>query len=209
MKCPHCAVAFSPDTTKVNLHYKGAQIGYSVSVDICPECKKDILTLNDPTNKSTLIYPKVAKNGPIPPEIPSELAKDYLEACFILKDSPRSSAALARRCLQDILHRNGYKAKDLSKEIDALLNESDPKKQIPTSLRQVIDAIRNYGNFSAHPIPEANAGHIINVEPSEAEWCIEILDELFDHFYIKPAYAAKRKAELDAKLASANKPPSK
>jgi hypothetical protein len=34
-----------------------------------------------------------------------------------------------------MLHADGYKAKDLAKEIDLLLNETDPKKALPHHLR--------------------------------------------------------------------------
>lgn len=50
---------------------------------------------------------------------------------------------------------------------------------------------------------------VIAVEPEEAEWCLEIVEEMFEHFYVKPAQAKARKAALDAKLAAAGKPPSK
>jgi hypothetical protein len=50
---------------------------------------------------------------------------------------------------------------------------------------------------------------IIDVEPHEAEWCLETIKELFDHFYVGPAIAKAKKAALDAKLAAAGKPPSK
>jgi hypothetical protein len=72
-----------------------------------------------------------------------------------------------------------------------------------------VDGIRNFGNFSAHPISDVTSLQIIDVEPEEAEWCLEILEGLFDHFYVGPAAAAKKKAALDAKLAAAGKPASK
>ena len=72
-----------------------------------------------------------------------------------------------------------------------------------------MDGIRHFGNFSAHPITDAATLQIIEVEPEEAEWCLEILEQMFDHFYVRPAQAQARKAALDAKLKAANKPPSK
>ena len=72
-----------------------------------------------------------------------------------------------------------------------------------------MDGIRNFGNFSAHPITEVTSLQIIDVEPHEAEWCLEILEELFQHFYVRPAEAAARKAALDAKLKLTGMPPSK
>jgi uncharacterized protein DUF4145 len=89
------------------------------------------------------------------------------------------------------------------------LGEQDPIKAIPTALRDTVDAIRNVGNFSAHPVTDQTTLQVIDVEPSEAEWCLEILEDMFDHYYVKPAQAAARKAALNAKLVAAGKPPSK
>ena len=44
---------------------------------------------------------------------------------------------------------------------------------------------------------------------TKGEWCLEIIEELFEHFYVGPAEAEAKKAALDAKLAAAAKPPSK
>jgi len=99
--------------------------------------------------------------------------------------------------------------RDLSAEIDLLLNEPDPRKATPYRLRETIDAIRNSGNLSAHPIDDKTALQVIDVEPHEAEWCLEILEECFQHFYVGPAVAKARKIAVDEKLALAGKPPSK
>jgi len=99
--------------------------------------------------------------------------------------------------------------RDLAKEIDSLLNESDARKAIPLSLHDTIDGIRNFGNFSVHPIDDKTTLQVIEVEPHEAEWCLEIIEELFEHFYIRPIAAKAKKAALDAKLQAAGKPLSK
>lgn len=141
--------------------------------------------------------------------MPPDIGQDYIEACRVLPFSAKASAALSRRCLQTILHKHGYKARDLAKEIDLLLNEADPKKGIPELLRLTVDGIRDFGNFSAHPITDLTTLQIIDVEPEEAEWCLETVEEMFRHFYVRPEQAKIRKAALDAKLAAAGKPPSK
>ncbi|HEV2511057.1 DUF4145 domain-containing protein [Bosea sp. (in: a-proteobacteria)] len=147
--------------------------------------------------------------SPVSGEVPVHLAEDYREACLVLADSPKASAALARRCLQGILHDRGIKERDLSKEIDALLAASDPSLVIPESLRTTIDAIRNFGNFSAHPVTDKTTLQVIAVEPHEAEWCLDLIEELFEHFYVKPAEARRRKKLLDEKLLASGKPASK
>jgi hypothetical protein len=104
-----------------------------------------------------------------------------------------------------MLHAHGYKDKDLAKEVQQLLDA----RVLPTHIHTTVDAIRHFGNFSAHPINDRTTLQIIDVEPHEAEWCLEILEALFDHFYVGPAAAKKKKAELDAKLKAAGKPPTK
>ena len=108
-----------------------------------------------------------------------------------------------------MLRSHGYKARDLAKEIDLLLGDTDPRNALPLRLRETLDAIRNFGNFSAHPVDDKTTLQVIDVEPHEAEWCLEIIEELFDHFYVGPAVTKAKKAALDAKLVAAGKPPSK
>ncbi|ODM77879.1 hypothetical protein A6X20_18865 [Bradyrhizobium elkanii] len=155
------------------------------------------------------MFPIGASRGPVPAQVPTPIARDYVEACNVLPISPKASAALSRRCLQNMLRAAGYKDKDLAREIDTLLAEPDPKKALPQRLRETIDAIRNFGNFSAHPIDDKTTLQIIDVEPHEAEWCLEVIEELFEHFYVGPALAAAKKAALNAKLAAGGKPPAK
>jgi hypothetical protein len=145
----------------------------------------------------------------VPVEVPSPIRDDYEEAALVLPLSPKASAALARRCLQAVLKEAGYNQKDLVAQIMAVLSETDASKAAPSSLRVMLDAVRNFGNFSAHPITDKTTLQIVDVEDHEAEYCLDILDDAFDHFYVRPEHARKRKAELDAKLKAAGKPPSK
>ena len=49
-------------------------------------------------------------------------------------------------------------------------------------------------------------GQIVDVEPGEAEWNLDVLESMFDFYYVEPARIQSRKAALNAKLASAGKP---
>jgi hypothetical protein len=44
------------------------------------------------------------------------------------------------------------------------------------------------------------------VEPGEAEWNLDVLESLFDFYFVQPALHAKRKAALNPKLKEAGKP---
>lgn len=222
MKCPHCAVeahfywAYNQLRTQ---GIAGTDTHRRMKWAYCPSsgCGKLVTYYQvaldggsgEPDYSDTLIEPANQTRGPISHDVPAALREDYAEACAVLATSPKASAALARRCLQALLRDAGYNQRDLALQIDAVLNESDVARMIPATLRMAVDAIRNFGNFSAHPVNDVSTLQIIEVEPEEAEWCLEVLEECFDHFYVRPARARERKAQLDEKLTRAGKPPSK
>jgi hypothetical protein len=214
MKCAHCSIQFH-DQWQVMPVDEYSSNDWGLRIAACPACEQLTIELGkydakaDSVIGADRVYPVGANRGPVPPEVPIGIAQDYKEACLVLSLSPKASAALSRRCLQNMLHKYGYKAKDLANEIDLLLKETDPNKILPYKLRVTVDGIRNFGNFSAHPIDDKTTLQVIDVEPHEAEWCIETIEELFEHFYVAPAAAKAKKAQLDAKLKAAGKPLSK
>ena len=210
MQCPHCSIHFHDNWADYPIYRAQRPFGeWRYATAVCPKCERVTVKAHIPDQGWRQIYPIGANRGPVPEEVPPDIAADYTEACNVLPISAKASAALARRCVQNMLHRAGYKDRDLAKEIDLLLAENDPLKALPLKTRQTVDAIRHFGNFSAHPIDDKTTLQIIDVEPEEAEWCLEIIEELFEHFYVGPVIAKAKKAALDAKLLAAGKPPSK
>lgn len=155
---------------------------------------------------SISIWPFLNERSPCPTEVPAHIAVDYREACLVLSISPKASAALSRRCLQNLL-RDVAKVKpsDLSNEIQEIINSGN----LPSQLSESLDAVRLIGNFAAHPIKSKNTGEAFDVEPKEASWSIEVLEQLFDFYYVLPAKIAKKREELNSKLNEAGKPPMK
>lgn len=176
----------------------------------CPnrDCLKHVFVIAQ-DNALLEIYP------PLPPEKPrpepaqaviSPYRDDYNEAAAVLKDSPKASAALSRRLLQHLIREKaGIKKANLSLEIDELLANSG----LPSRINESVDAIRNVGNFAAHPIKSTNTGEIVDVEPGEAEWNLDVLDMLFDFYFVQPALIQAKKEALNKKLQDAGKPPMK
>jgi hypothetical protein len=81
--------------------------------------------------------------------------------------------------------------------------------KLPSHIAENIDAIRNIGNFSAHPLKSQQTGTVLPVEPHEAEWTLEVLEQLFDFYYVQPAIAKRKRDALNQKLAEVGKPPMK
>jgi hypothetical protein len=122
----------------------------------------------------------------------------------VLSLSPKASAALSRRNLQAIIHDEaGVKERDLNAEIQVLIDSG----KVPTHISEGLHAVRQIGNFAAHPIKSTSTGEIVDVELGEAEWNLDVLESLFDFYFVQPVIAAKRKAELNKKLKDAGKPP--
>ena len=123
---------------------------------------------------------------------------EYNEAALVLPVSPKASAALSRRCLQMLLVRQGaHPGKRLADQIDQLTGS------LPAYLEPFVHHIRKLGNVAAHPQQDRTTAEVVDVEPDEAEWMLELLEQLLDHYYAKPAEADKRRAELDARLKNA------
>ncbi|MBR2648047.1 MAG: DUF4145 domain-containing protein [Sediminibacterium sp.] len=164
----------------------------------CTHCNEISVWLR---GKKTLIYPKITTRAFDLTEVPNHLADDYEEACLVLADSPKASSALSRRCLQSILREQGFEDKSLNKEIQKAIDSG----KLPSHIADSLDAVRSIGNLAAHPTKDTSTGEILPVEPGEAEWNIEILEFLFDFFYIQPAKTRKRKEALIEKLKAAGK----
>lgn len=220
MKCPHCQTEIhgNPNTTLLGSDADGQ---WGAIQHKCPACAKAIIYLvcargfngagaggnfAVDLKKMVLAYPRAANRPPPPSDVPKEFAEDYIEASLVLADSPKASAALSRRCVQHVLREKaGVKPSDLAKEIDQVISSNT----IPSHLAEAVDAVRNIGNFAAHPIKSSSTGEVVPVEPGEAEWNLDVLDGLFDFYFVQPAVLKKRREALNAKLAEAGKPPVK
>lgn len=224
MKCPHCLVEFHAERTITPIAY-GEDGAWFIESILCPnpECNKFILSLldadfyetesgfeiyrssngNEAIRQRYLIRPKGINRASVPKEVPESIANDYAEACLVLHDSPKASAALSRRSLQNLLRESaGVRKGNLANEIQEVLDSG----KLPSHIADSIDAIRNIGNFSAHPLKSQSTGEIIKVEQGEAEWNLEVLEMLFDFYYVQPEKTRKRREALNSKLGEAGKP---
>lgn len=151
--------------------------------------------------KRSMVFPRTNNRTFDLTEIPKDLAEDYQEACLIIGDSSKASAALSRRCLQSILRQQGFSDKSLFNEIQKAIDSG----RLPSHIADSLDAVRNIGNFAAHPMKNTNSGEVLPVELGEAEWNLETIEFLFDFFYVQPSKTRKRKEALNEKLKQAGK----
>lgn len=225
MKCSHCLVEFhakreilklgddvdgkwgiekydcpNPNCRKLNFFLINAEIGYHRGGYYYIDSDE---VGNEFVNSRYLIRPKGTNRAPIPVEVPMDFSQDYTEACIVLTDSPKASSALSRRCLQHLLREKvGVRKGDLANEIQQLIDSGN----LPSHISECIDAIRNIGNYAAHPIKSQSTGEIVDVEPGEAEWTLDVLEMLFDFYFVQPEKIRLKREALNNKLKDMGKP---
>ena len=210
MKCPHCLENFFENWKEEEID-SDKEGTWRIKYCKCPSCKKLIVKLKvlrfgglkGSSSQEYLVRPKAISRAPLPSEVPPEFANDYKEACLIIAASPKASAALSRRCLQNILRE---KAETTKKDLFDQIQEVIDSKKLPSYLSEDLDAVRNIGNFGAHPIKSKRTGEIIEVKPGEAEWNLNILEQLFDFYFVQPEISRKKRENLNKKLKDAGKP---
>ena len=168
---------------------------WQIKVVYCSSCDRPTITVEEGRGSSRRLvtaYPRVHGRDPIAAEVPDPYKSDYEEACAVLPISPQSAAALARRILQSLIRGEAnIKDKSLYVEIDKV------EPTLPQSIATTLHTLRSFGNFAAHA-QEDSTGQVLPVEPDEAEFCLDVIVTLFDHFFVGPARAAAMKAKYNA-----------
>ncbi len=209
MICQYCKIAFSEDRYDplpaiFDQSDNEEERGILIKPIFCPECKGLSVKIKrgiyiscregafldeDYEIEEELIYPQLDSYKINWNMIPEEFRRDYVEAETVINSSPKSSAALSRRLLQNLIQNvAGIKKSTLFEEIEALTKD----KNLPSYLIDSLDIVRRFGNIAAHP-KKSKIGEILNVEQGEAEWCLELIRELFDFLFIKPKLHEQKK----------------
>jgi hypothetical protein len=140
-----------------------------------------------------------------PDYIPSPLRDDYYEACLIRDKSPKAAATLARRCLQGMIRDfcgiSKSRLIDEIKELQKRIEDGNAPKGVEPETLEAIDAVRDIGNIGAHMERDINL--IVDVDPGEAQALIELIEMLFQEWYVAQHKREQRLANV--KLIAAEK----
>jgi Domain of unknown function (DUF4145) len=121
--------------------------------------------------------------------VPQPLAEDYKEAWSILNRSPKSSAVLARRCIQGAI-RDFCKisGRTLNIEINELAAryqdhtlDADCAPYVTAELLDLLDKLRKMGNIGAHM--EKDVNKVVAVDQKEAAVLLQLVGTLFADWY--------------------------
>ena len=215
MKCPYCSTTVHLDYedevfVNENTDHFTDQSGYCLRRAFCPSCEKLIVQLEigkyndgfndsfiDPVTVCETVYPKFPSCSSLSDYIPERYVKLYNESEQVNNISPRASATLSRYLLQMLLHEElNIRKKNLELEIQEL----ETKSNVPSTLIAVLHVMRRVANFGAHPKKSENSAEIVEIEPGEAEIMLEVIRELFDHVFVKPAQQQEALQRIEEKF---------
>jgi len=205
MRCPHCFVTFD-DQWRHQAVCTDSEATFKIAYVKCSACGRAIIVLTgqDSTTDEVgewMMWPR-GSIRPVAPEVPKRYAEDFRQACMILQDSTNASAALSRRCLQSLLVNEGSaKKRNLVDQIDEVIQS----KQLRTQLAENLHYIRKVGNLGAHETKNTHTGEVVDATAEEAEWLIEVLEGLFEHFFVEPEREKQRRAKFDERVKSTGK----
>lgn len=200
MKCPHCLVTFDDHWSEQDF-VMDKMAWWSIRWTKCSACQKATIRLRavrvgEQGEAETTVWPK-GSNRPVAPEVPDVYANQFREACVVLPDSANASAALSRRCLQSLLvNEAGAKRGNLVKQIEEVVGSKQLRPQLADNLHYV----RKVGNLAAHETKSDHTGEIVEATNEEAEWLIEVLEGLFEHFFVEPVREQQRRERFDARM---------
>lgn len=197
-KCPRClaTVRFARPASaeSVCIELAGKQEALRVNAVECPDCGRLAVSVETLTaavrgkwvsDEEFVVWPRQSER-PVPPAVPRDMASDYKAAALLLGLHAGASAALSRRCLQAVLrHTTGDDLPTLSEQVRAAA------PRLPPDIGRRLSAVMAVGKFPANPSKDADPGRIVDAEPGEAEWNLNVLDLLFDHHYVRPDRTAQ------------------
>lgn len=186
-------------------HMKGQEVTETIWLYFyhCPQCSRTALSIKSTGGTIQLseqrIFP-ISDAKIFPDYIPAHIRQDYEEACKIVSLSPKASATLSRRCLQEMirdfwrinnhfwsdhpnlckeLHIRDIGKPNLWQEIRAV----EETCSIDELLIKVFKALKDLGNIGAHPT--VSSSEMIDVNADEAIMMVQFIEILMERTYIK------------------------
>ena len=201
MRCPKCAGLLEPNPQiQRQIHDKVGP--WKIYSGTCAPCNDTLIFLTAEASEREAPHLEIHESlkelsrPPLVPEVIESYARDYDEACFVLTDSPRASAALSRNCLQKLLREKAeIIAGDLSSEVARVVAQ----KTLPPEFISKLENLADVTNLKANPLKNTHPGLLLDVEPGEAEYLLDVLESLLNYYFVKSSEVKYRSGTLMVK----------
>jgi hypothetical protein len=196
MQCPHChsEIEGKQHTFALGEDPDGA---WQVSSTRCKVCERLIVELCAKDGCAYPVRPLGSGRSRLAGDVPAEFEGDYHTACEILSISPESSAAISRRLLRRFfVAQFGTENAELSELIAAATDSAEMQPYLREALRTLVALAKLEPQSQKSLRPHT----LIPVEPGEAEWTLDVLQNLLEAHYVQPARLQRLQSALEEKV---------
>ena len=166
---------------------------FELRVMKCPaeDCGKIVITLDHIMNIQEANKEKIIDNNNLhhqimpvcitrnfPDYVPTNIIEDYREAAAVLDLSPKASAVLSRRCIDELI-TDHFKVTQgtLYDKINSL------EKQLSSKMIAALNSLRSIGNAGAHL--KMSSDIIVDVSKEEAQAFLWFIEYIIDEWYVE------------------------
>lgn len=197
MECPHCRseIEKTPHSFALGEDQDGS---WQVSNIRCPTCDRMVVNLTTKQGKSYPVWPQSFCRPRLSADVPADYTEEYQTAARVLCHSEEASAAISRRLLHRLLAvKTGAGHGSLSDQIRQAVIASD----LPPYLKQALQTLSRVAKLEPGTGKSEQPEALTAVEPGEAEWLLDVLEALFDLYFVEPARMERKQASLEQKIA--------
>lgn len=197
MECPHCLSEFTA-TPHVFALGEDQDGSWQVSNLRCPTCDRLIVGLCTKEGCTYPAWPAASSRARLSPDVPADFAADYHAACQVLFYSPEASAAISRRLLHRFLATQVHAGHGgLADQI----RQAAISPALPAYLKQALQKLSRVAKLEPDSVKSLRPEAMSPVEPGEVEWLLDVLQPLFDLYFVQPARMQRKQDALEEKLA--------
>lgn len=196
MQCPHCLCEFDakPHVFALGQDPDGT---WQVSSARCPTCDRLIVDFCTAEGQVYPGRPTLFGRPRLSEDVPSHLAAEYHTAATILPYSPEASAAISRRLLHAFLTEYvGAGEGTLAEQIATATTSC----ALPPYLQDALGTLARVAGLDANEAKSTRPEALAPTEPGEPEWLLDVLDQLFDLYFVQPARMQRKRARLEERV---------
>ena len=202
MLCPHChtEISVTPHVFALGEDKDGS---WQVSSSRCPVCERLLVNICTKDGCTYPAWPATSSRPRLTEDVPAEFSDYYLVASQIIAYSPEASAAVSRRLLHRFLaSHTKVGGGGLAQQIDRATRSSE----LPSYLREALQTLARIAKLEPGSEKSKRPEMLTPVEPGEAEWLLDVLQPLFELYFVQPARVQRQQNALEEKIGALEGP---
>ena len=193
MQCPHCQSEFEkkPHVFALGDDQDGT---WQVSNNRCPTCDRLIISLCTKDGCTYPAWPASTTRARLSQDVPADFAGEYHAASQIIFYSPEASAAISRRLLHRFLASHAQAGRGgLAEQI----RQASVSPEVPAYLREALLTLARVAKLDPDGAKSLQPEALAPAEPGEADWLLDVLQSLFEFYFVQPARMQRRQSALE------------